>query len=180
MYLIGSSKKSASRQLVYENDGQFQIEKIIAREIMETVDRLQLPLKLDQLTEGRGNCFPISIIQQCQRPEILSYLRPKPRQIVKLRNGHSLLRQNVREFIMKSKTIRVKQLQEKFEETDGVADRESWSQYWQRMTTDKAWVSYFFVQATAWYLQMDIWIVATSWTEKDPYIVISGTKSNSH
>ena len=30
----------------------------IAHEIMKAVRRLQLPLKLDEITEGRGNCFP--------------------------------------------------------------------------------------------------------------------------
>ena len=30
------------------------------------------------------------------------------------------------------------------------------------------------MQATAWYLQLDIWIVSTSSTESSPYIVISG------
>ena len=109
MKLLGFHGKSASRQQISQNDDQFQIERNIAKEIMETVQRLQLPLKLDQLTEGRGNCFPISIIQQCQRPEILSYLRPKLRKIVRLRNGHSALRQNVIEFIIKSKTLRVEQ-----------------------------------------------------------------------
>ena len=164
---------------------------------METVHRLELPLKLDQLTEGLGNCFPISIVQQCHRPEILSYLRPKANQIVRLRNGHSTLRQNVTEFIMKSKTLRVQSFKKQFDETDGVVNRESWCQYWVRMKTDKTWVDYWFVQATAWYLQLDIWIVATSSTESSPYIVISGnlgdgscpsdgpiitlgTKSNSH
>ena len=53
-----------------ENDVTFQIEEKISDEIMETVHRLQLPLKLDFPTEGRGNCFPISIIQQCHRREV--------------------------------------------------------------------------------------------------------------
>ena len=195
--MLGFSKKSTSSQQISENDGLFQIEKRIAQEIMETVQRLELPLKLDQLTEGRGNCFPISIIQQCRRPEILSYLRPKPRQIAQLRNGHSLLRKHVMEFIMKSKTMRVQQFKEQFDELDGLVNGETWVQYWQRMLRDRAWVDFWFVQATAWYLQMDIWIVATSSTESSPYIQISGnlgddscpsdgpiitlgTKSNSH
>ena len=79
---------------------------------METVHRLELPLKLDQLTEGQGNCFPISIVQQCRRPEILEYLRPRVNQIVRLRNGHLTLRQNVMDFIMKSKTLRVQQFKQ--------------------------------------------------------------------
>ena len=38
----------------------------------------------------------------------------------------------------------------------------------------KTWEDYWFIQATAWYLQIDIWIVATSCTENNPYIEISG------
>ena len=39
-------------------------EGIIANEIMQTVMALGLPLKLDELTEGLGNCFPFAILQQ--------------------------------------------------------------------------------------------------------------------
>ena len=42
------------------------------------------------------------------------------------------------------------------------------------MIKDRTWVDYWFVQATAWYLQLDIWIIATSSTESSPYIAISG------
>ena len=65
------------------------------------------------------------------------------------------------------------------------------------MSRDGTWVDYWFVQATAWYLELDVWIVATSSTDSSPYIAISGniedesipckgpiitlgTKSNSH
>ena len=76
----------------WPSEDQLQIEKIIANEIMDTVHRLQLPLKLDQLTEGRGNCFPIAIIQQLRRPEIFSQLRAKPKRLVNYKTGHSILR----------------------------------------------------------------------------------------
>ena len=75
---------------------------------------------------------------------------------------------------MKSKTLRVQLFKKQFDETDGLVNRESWQQYWNRMATNRTWVDYWFVQATAWYLQLDIWIVATSCTESNPYIVISG------
>ena len=42
----------------------------IAQEIMKTVRRHELPLRLDEITKGRGNCFPLSILAQCRRPEI--------------------------------------------------------------------------------------------------------------
>ena len=141
---------------------------------METINRLQLPLKLDFLTEGQGNCFPMSIMQQCQRPEISNYLRPSVKQIVNLRTGHLILRRKVKNFVMKSKTERVILFKKQFEETDGLVNKESWNQYWDRMTTDKTWVDYWFIQATSWYLQLNIWIVATSSTDTNPYIEISG------
>ena len=65
------------------------------------------------------------------------------------------------------------------------------------MTKNQIWVDSWFVQATAWYLQLDLWIINCTSTEKDPFITISGnladankacigpivtigTKSNSH
>ena len=59
-----------------KKDGYFHIEQKIADEIMATIISLQLPFKLDQLTEGLGNCFPMAIIQQLRKPEIRSQLRP--------------------------------------------------------------------------------------------------------
>ena len=64
-------------------DDNLKVERMIADEIMETVNRLQLPFKLDQLTEGRGNCFPIAVIQQCQRQEINKQLKLVTKMIVK-------------------------------------------------------------------------------------------------
>jgi hypothetical protein len=144
-----------------QDEDHLQIERNIANEIMDTVHRLQLPFKLDRLTEGLGNCFPIAIIQQLRRPEIASQLRSAPKRLVIHKTGHSLLRQSVHQFIMKSRSPRVVLFKAQYEETDGSANKESWNQYWERMTTDITWIDYWFVQATAWYLQLDIWITAT-------------------
>ena len=65
--------------------------------------QITITFKLDQLTEGHGNCFPISIIQQCKRPEIYSQLRTIPKRLVKDKTGYSTLRHHVRQFISKSK-----------------------------------------------------------------------------
>ena len=157
-----------------QNEVKYQIERSIANEIMNTIHRLQLPLKLDQLTEGQGNCFPIAIIQQLRRPEIFSQLRPKPKRLPQHKNGHATLRSDVLQFIMKSKVPRIAEFQAKYEETDGTVNGKTWHQYWEMMATDRTWVDYWFVQAVAWYLQLDIWIIATSSTETHPYIGISG------
>ena len=67
------------------------MERRIGDEIIQHVKRLELPFKLDQLTEGQGNCFPIAIVQQCRRPEVMKTLPASIQQIVVQENGHSLL-----------------------------------------------------------------------------------------
>ena len=169
------------RAEVLQYDDNLQIERRIADEIMETVNRLQLPLILDQLTEGRGNCFPIAILQQCRRPEINQQLKPVPKMLLRtLRTGprHKALRYSVMNFIKTSEHPRIHQFKLQYEETDGAANKETWDDYWKRMLRDGTWVDYWFVQATAWYLELDIWIVATSNTENSPYIGISGNLEN--
>ena len=193
---ISASRRRNDSQELQQVD-HFQIERKIAHEIMETVERLQLPLKLDQLTEGRGNCFPMAIMQQCRRPEIQKQLKSIPKMLLKIKTGHSALRFNVRKFIIKPEHPRIHEFRRQFEQTDGMVSGETWEAYWTRMTRDGAWVDYWFVQATAWYLELDVWIVATSSTDSSPCIEISGnlddagipcngptitlgTKSNSH
>ena len=94
--------------------------------------------------------------------------------LLKIKSGHSALRYNVRKFIIKSEHPRITEFRRQYEETDGIVNRETWNAYWTRMTRDGTWVDYWFVQATAWYLELDVWIIATSSTDSSPYIAISG------
>ena len=94
--------------------------------------------------------------------------------LLKIKSGHSALRYNVRKFIIKSDHPRITEFRRQYEETVGRVSRETWNAYWTRMTRDGTWVDYWFVQATAWYLELDVWIIATSSTDSSPYIAISG------
>ena len=69
-------------------DAKLEMERRIAQEIMDVVRSLQLPLKLDELTRGEGNCFPIAVLQQCKRPEIFSYIRPSIKRFVSHKDSH--------------------------------------------------------------------------------------------
>ena len=62
----------------------------IASEIMKTVRALGLPLKLDKLTEGQGNCFPIAIIQQLRMLEIYEQLKLKEKTLTRIQDGHGV------------------------------------------------------------------------------------------
>ena len=97
----------------------------------------------------------MSIIQQCKSPEIYSQLKTIPKRLNKDKTGYSALRHHVRQFISKSKHPNVGRLKACYEETDAIACMETWEDYWKRMTKNQIWVDYLFVQATAWYLQLD-------------------------
>ena len=160
-----------------ENVSNFEIELNIANQIMDTVRRLQLPVKLDQLTEGRGNCFPIAVLQQCRRPEILSQLSPLQKEIVKQESSQEL-RNSVKQFIVKSENPKIVSFKSQYDESIALANGELWDQYWDKMTEDQMWVDYMFIQVTAWFLKLDMWIIDTSCTEANPYIKISGNLEN--
>ena len=87
--------RAATTKYLKENDDKFQTERKIANEIMAKILELQLPFKLDQPTEGLGNCFPIAIVQQLHRPEIFNQLRPTVKRLAKHVYGHTLLRQSI-------------------------------------------------------------------------------------
>ena len=104
---------------------------------MRTVLKLGLPFKLDQLTEGLGNCFPIAIIQQLRRPEIASQQNRDTTQISKQKTGATLLRYCGKQFIKNSEHENVARFKQYYEETDGNINGETWTEYWKRMTGNK-------------------------------------------
>ena len=80
----------------------------IAQEIMKTVRRLQLPLKLDEITEGRGNCFPLSILAQCRRHEIFQNLNVQTQNLIQ-QNDPTLMRRAVHAFITNSRHQKIQE-----------------------------------------------------------------------
>ena len=139
-------------ELTSSDNPQYQItlrtEGKIANEIMKTVKELGLPLKLDELTEGLGNCFPIAIIQQCKRPEIFNKLKLLMKMQLRHHKAHTLLRLGVKQFMTKSEHPNVARFKARYEELELGISKETWWQYWKRMAEDKVWVDIWFVQAT--------------------------------
>ena len=148
-------------------------EQRIAEEIMKTVRRLQLPLKLDEITEGKGNCFPLSILAQGRRVEIYNALNERTQTIID-QNNPTLLRKEIVNFMIQSRHSKIKIYKEKYEDVIAKIDNRSWQEYWELMSRNYEWVDYIFIQATAWYLNHDILIVTTGSTDEHPYITISG------
>ena len=140
----------------------------IGREIMMAVRKLGLPYRMDDVTEGRGNCFPLAILQQCRREEIHSNLDISTRQITD-QNNPTLLRRAVLHFIESSQNDQIREFKENYKNIIGPIDKKTWEMYWNEMLTDGTWVDYTFVQATAWFLGHDILITTTTSRKDQPY-----------
>ena len=152
-------------------------ERRIAREIMNTVWKLNLPLKLDEITEGQGNCFPLAILAQCRRPEVFKELN-RSIQAQVYQNDPTLLRLAVQSFMANSNHPTIQEYKRRYGEVLAVIDQANWNEYWDNMIGNNVWVDYIFIQSTAWYLNHDIIIVTTSSTENHPYLTISGNLDN--
>ena len=124
---------TSSSRPVDQIPGDYQIEKRIGDEIIQHVKRLELPFKLDQLTEGQGNCFPIAIVQQCRRPEVMKTLPASIQQIVGLENGHSLLQIKVKKFIVESENPRICAFKLEYTQNVAIAVGLTWDEYWKKM-----------------------------------------------
>ena len=129
---------------------------------MITVRNLDLPLISDKITEGKGNCFLVAILDQCRRPEIIIRLPTSTKEIVKDKNGHMQLRHAVRTFRNTADHPNAGQFRRNYQNYAAIANNESWDQYWERMSQDREWADYIFIQATAWFLNHDIMIITTS------------------
>ena len=154
-----------------------QTEQIIATEIMKKVRRLDLPLKLDEITEGRGNCFPLAILAQGRRIEIKRNLSSSIQNIMQ-QNDPTMLRRAVLTFITKSRNKTIQKYKRTYGEVLAVIDGKTWEDYWKVMIRNYEWVDYIFIQCVAWFLNHDIIIVTTTSTERNPYITISGNLAN--
>ena len=127
----------------------------------------------EEITEGRGNCFPLAILAQCRRVEVFRELDGSIQNLIQ-QDDPTLLRRAVYTFIKNSRNQKIKDYKRRYEEVLAVIDNRDWRGYWEVMVRNYEWVDYIFVQSTAWFLSHDIIIVTTTSTESRPYLTISG------
>ena len=135
--------------------------------------KAQERLVLDEPTPGLGNCCSCAFVQQCQRPPVKLFLRSRGLNI----NHFMQLKKNVADFIQaNSNHPKIQNLRLNFElsqfnlhhEGEGVRKR-GWRQYWSDMQKDatkvqgrhwlECWGDDIWLQAAAWYLNMDVHII---------------------
>ena len=151
--------------------GPGQGEQGLANRIMQGVRRAQLPFKLDTITPGDGNCFSRAVWSQIQRPEIHEdYI------------NYDDIKKRVANFVEKTELPMIRAFKERYETEVQPATRkenggkeETWDAYWQRMLRNQEWSDSIFIQATAWFLEKDIFIIFSTATPENPFITISGS-----
>ena len=146
------------------------------------IDRTELPLRLDYDTPADGNCFSHAVVQQGRRPSVREYLELQGKSLTTFMQ----LKEDVRQFVLYGKHLpSVRGLKASFEQKQGVLAREGeptrgWSTYWEDMATNGTWADDIFVQATALYLDLPIFlIIADSATYDRPVTPIGSGEEGS-
>ena len=146
-------------------------------ELKSAIERTGLPLKLDRRTPAEGNCFSHTIIQQCQRAVVKEELMRQGKTVTTF----MALKRDVQHFILdRADHPRIKEMKANFEQKQGQLAREGhptrgWSIYWDDMLKNGEWADDTFVQATAFFLNLDIFLViADSATNTQLFHPISG------
>ena len=149
----------------------------LAEQIERVIREAELPLRLDEVTIGDGNCFARAVVQQCQRKPVNSYLRNRQLSLT----TYMTVKREVCQFMLKEINVpMLRQFKEGFEARQSEARlrgemAENWNQYWMKMSRDREWVDAIFVQATAWYLYSDIILIPSATaTQEQPFFTISG------
>ena len=133
--------------------------------------------KLDKLTKGAGNCFMISTMQQLRKEDVYEVCSSEIKELAD-RMNHRNLRLSVFNWVMQHlnhpKIIGMKELYniDQAVKKDLGERTRTWNEYWNHMLMDGIWADSWFIQATAYFLGMDYWIMDTSCTKEHPYFQV--------
>ena len=151
------------------------MERELADKILTNLKRKGVSVRLDDLTQGKGSCFMIAILQQMKRQDVLEHLNDEQREI---RNSLEFRRCINRFRIRQAHHEKVQNMKMLYNAT---SPKVSWEIYWREMTKEKPameWADGWFIQVTAWYLGLDLWIFDTA-CQEFPYITeIQGNMNN--
>ena len=147
------------------------------------IDRCGLPLKLDEATKGDGNCWVRAVQQQLERPELRQQLNERTIEILKVSKQHRYLKlkSDIAKFATTSNHPTILEAKSRFEtEGQGKIDKKSWDTHWKTLKKDKEWSDEVMVQATAWFVGVDIQIVYTTGTPDEPFKLVGGNIEERH
>ena len=148
----------------------------IANQIMVKIEQLGLPYMLDLLTEAKGDCFPVAVLQQCRRTDIRWRVNPIVQQLAREMDVVGFRWQVWNFMLGKREHPRVIEMKNAWNAGGGIVNGRNWEQFWKEMLEERKWVDEPFVQGTAWFLNLDILIVNTS--SRSYNMMVSGNMDN--
>ena len=145
-------------------------------EMTDTIERCGLPLKLDDITTGDGNCWARAAVQQMERTELQIQPNKRTMDVLHLttENRFLVLKRLISQFMTNSVHPTIQRAKTEFDESVGLTDNITWEEFWKKMERDGEWANGTMVQATAWFLGCDINIVLTTAMPQTLFIPISG------
>ena len=93
-------------------------ERDLADRIMKYVDKHNLKLKLDKLTRGHGNCYPVAVLQQIRREDIFKSLDQDLKRAA-LTLDHLKLRNMVTDYVLSSNDVKIREMESNFLQSMG-------------------------------------------------------------
>ena len=133
----------------------------LEEQLMIAIQGAETPLMLDKPTLGDGNCWSRATVQQCQRAPIKLYLQSRGLTITNFMQLKALIYQFVKTNSQTGKIIDMKtnfDLSQLNMHEEDLPSR-SWAEYWADMQTSGPWADDTFIQATAWFLRVDLRII---------------------
>ena len=189
---LARSREEIECKRTETRDAEFQkdVEKALARseeeahckrpELPVAIQHAGLHLKLDADTPGLGNCFSVTMVQQFRRPPVHLFLKSRGIIIT----SYMVLKRNVKDFVFSHMhTQKIQDLKASFEMSQKSMAEENkdlkprtWDEYWSDMLLDGQWADDTFIQACAWYTNMNIAIVSADHaTPEQPFYYLEGT-----
>ena len=164
------SYKYAEKKSIWRTERKF------CDEFRPTIEHLGLDYKIDKMTKFGNDSFLIAIIQQLRRKDVYNLIGEE-NQIFVDRLACWILREKVCQFITSSDHPNIKAFREKFEKEGPKTT--TWDKHWEDKKNEKCLPNVWFIEATAWFLNIDIMVVTLA-DEKDLELIweVSGNLDN--
>ena len=95
------------------------LERYAADTIMQKLRSRSIPLDLDDLTRGMGDCMIIALLQQCRRPQVVPFLPPRIKSLASRKtitaDTINVFRLSIWDYVMSSQDPQIEEMKEHFE-----------------------------------------------------------------
>ena len=168
------SQQAMSVQPVMEYQESFKysnwaLPRSVAEELQQQIQKYRLPLYVDHLTAANNSCCFIGICQGLNRKDVAPHFSEEVRS--RARHFDTVwLRNTVCDFITTSNNKKVETMKHFYERHMKFQKvKVTWKEMWIQMRQNNNWGNQHFLQAAAWFLNIDINIVTTDLkpTQKD-------------